>query len=118
MAAYMGYIPITFSDACCGAISAYLFLWTISFLYTKYRKVTGIGEGDIDLLAMIGAFTGVAGWWLSLMIGSLVGSCIALCLLLTGKLSIQMRIPFGPFLALGAFIVVFLKDYVMAIIFC
>ena len=61
-----------------------------------------MGGGDIKLLAMIGAFLG----WQSLLYvvftSSLVGSVIGIAAMFKQKKGGQTRIPYGPFLALGA----------------
>jgi leader peptidase (prepilin peptidase)/N-methyltransferase len=63
-----------------------------------------MGEGDPELLAGIGAFIGVTGIWYTLLIGSLSATAYALLIMLFQKATSQTKIPFGPFLALGAFI--------------
>ncbi|MBI3016070.1 MAG: prepilin peptidase [Candidatus Tectomicrobia bacterium] len=62
----------------------------------------GMGGGDIKLIAMIGAFVG---WQLTLVTifaGILLGSLVAIALLILGLKGRKDMIPFGPFLALGA----------------
>lgn len=68
----------------------------------------GLGDGDIDLIAMIGAFTGPIGCWMSLLVGSVLGICAAIILYVSNSMSTDKRIPFGPFLAFGALIWVIL----------
>jgi leader peptidase (prepilin peptidase)/N-methyltransferase len=61
-----------------------------------------MGGGDIKLLAMIGAFLG----WQSLLYvvfsSSLVGSVVGIAAMVKQRKGGQTRIPYGPFLALGA----------------
>ena len=82
----------------------YLVLAAVSYLYTKRTGNAGMGEGDPELLAGIGAFVGITGVWYTLLIGSLTATTYALLIMLLKKATSQTKIPFGPFLALGAFI--------------
>lgn len=75
-------------------------LYAAGTLAEKILKKEAMGGGDVKLLAMIGAFTGWAGVWWTLFVSSLAGSIVGIYLRLrTG----QEKIPFGPYLALGAF---------------
>ena len=77
-------------------------LYTVAYAYYAITKREGMGGGDIKLLAMIGAFLG----WQSLLYvvftSSLVGSVIGIAAMFKQKKGGQTRIPYGPFLALGA----------------
>lgn len=107
-ASVLSLLPISLLESIVGAIAGYGILWLIAWAYKKRTGTQGMGEGDLDLLAFIGAFTGLMGIWVSLMAGSVIGSVSALLYLyLTGKPR-TTRIPFGPFLAFGAIIFVLL----------
>ncbi len=67
----------------------------------------GMGGGDIKLTAMIGAFLGWRAVLLTIFLGTLTGSVIALLLLASGKKGRKDPMPFGPFLALGAVLALF-----------
>ena len=67
---YMHKLPLTAYESILGAVFGYAVLWIIAQLFHKIRKIEGLGQGDIDLLALIGAFTGVLGAWISLFIGA------------------------------------------------
>jgi prepilin signal peptidase PulO-like enzyme (type II secretory pathway) len=67
----------------------------------------------MELLAMIGAFLGPVGVWFTILIGSLVGVLIAGFYILITKKDRYTQIPFGPFLALGATIYFFFKDFLL-----
>src|SRR5204862_6579011 len=69
--------------------------------------VEGMGGGDIKLLAMIGAFLGWPGVPLSLFFASLLGSIIGLVLMAITRSGLKLKIPFGPFLCLGALFYLF-----------
>jgi leader peptidase (prepilin peptidase)/N-methyltransferase len=69
-----------------------------------------MGRGDLKFLACIGAFLGWRGVLFSLFGGSLVGSLVGLLTLVLGKRVWSAKLPFGPYLALGALIWMFLGD--------
>ncbi|MGI5869696.1 MAG: prepilin peptidase [Kiritimatiellia bacterium] len=62
-----------------------------------------MGFGDIKFIGAIGAFLGWQGAAFSIMAAALYGTLLALPLLVTGNRKLLDRIPFGPYLALGAF---------------
>ena len=61
-----------------------------------------MGRGDLKFLACIGAFLGWRAVFFSIFAGSLVGSAVGLITLLVGKRMWSTKLPFGPYLALGA----------------
>ena len=100
-------LPISWAESVCGALCGYIILAAIAYFYKKRTGVTGMGDGDPELLAGIGSFIGVNGVWYTLLIGSLSASAYALCLIGLHKASSESKIPFGPFLAFGALISLF-----------
>ncbi len=61
-----------------------------------------MGFGDVKFLACIGAFLGWKGVLFSLFTGSIAGAVIGVAMLVATKGRSGGRIPFGPYLALGA----------------
>jgi leader peptidase (prepilin peptidase)/N-methyltransferase len=67
----------------------------------------GMGLGDVKMLGMVGAFLGAKQALVTILIGSISGTLLAVpWLILSGK-GMKTPIPFGPFLALGAVIALF-----------
>ncbi len=64
----------------------------------------GMGGGDIKLMALVGAVEGYKGVLLSTLVGSFLGSLVGLYLMLFRGRGRKTKIPFGPFLALGALV--------------
>lgn len=62
----------------------------------------GMGGGDIKLIAMIGAFVGWKLTLVAMFAAILLGSLVAVALLILKLKRRKDMIPFGPFLALGA----------------
>jgi leader peptidase (prepilin peptidase)/N-methyltransferase len=69
-----------------------------------------MGRGDLKFLAAIGAFTGWRGVLFSIFAGSVLGSLVGLLTLLLGKRVWSGKLPFGPYLAVGAVIWIFFGD--------
>ena len=98
---FFGLLPITMRESMVGCMLGYLILYFTALIFQRYSGKEGLGQGDLDLLAFIGSFVGPFGCWITLLAGSLLGSCMGIVYLLI-KRPHDKKIPFGPFLALGA----------------
>ena len=67
----------------------------------------GIGGGDIKMMAAFGFCIGWQNILLSLFIASIIGSMVAIYLLVFKKYGRKTEVPFGPFLAVGIYISIF-----------
>jgi prepilin signal peptidase PulO-like enzyme (type II secretory pathway) len=67
----------------------------------------GMGGGDIKMMAMVGALTGWKSVLLTTFLGSFTGAIAGLFLMIFKGKGRKTKIPFGPFLALGALITLF-----------
>jgi leader peptidase (prepilin peptidase)/N-methyltransferase len=74
------------------------------FLLIAVLSRGGMGGGDIKLIAMIGAFLGWQAVLVTIFLGATLGAVIGIGLMLLKQKGRKEPIPFGPFLALGAFI--------------
>lgn len=78
-------------------------LWLVGYLYEKVRHREGLGFGDVKMVAMIGAFLGLQGALMTLIVGSLLGAVVGLCYIwFTGKDASTYELPFGTFLGAAA----------------
>jgi leader peptidase (prepilin peptidase) / N-methyltransferase len=103
----LGYLPITILESLLGIIIGYGFLWIIATLYFLFTHKIGMGEGDPELLAGIGAFVGPWSCWYVITIGALLGSLTGIFFIWRyGAVARNYPLPFGPFLALGTFVVI------------
>jgi len=82
-----------------GAVAGVLVLGGLAWAYRRVRGVDGLGGGDVKLAAGLGAFLGLPGLVVTLMLASLVGSVVGLALMARGKAHGQTALPFGTFLA-------------------
>lgn len=91
------------------------------FVLDQVDEITGVvreleipreamGRGDLKFLAAIGAFLGWRAVLFSVFAGSLVGSLVGLFTLVVGKRVWSAKLPFGPYLALGALSWMFFGD--------
>ncbi len=74
-----------------------------------------MGRGDLKFLAAIGAFLGWRAVLCSIFVGSLLGSLVGLTSMLLGQRAWSAKIPFGPYLALGALIWMFFGPDLLAL---
>lgn len=110
-------LPINISDSIRGALFGFFILYLTNQIFLLLTKKDGMGQGDIDLLAMIGAFTGITGAWISLMIGSITGSFIGITMIYAGSYKLNTKVPFGPFLAFGAIVYTLFQNQLLRFIF-
>ena len=97
-------------DALWGAAIGYLSLWGVYWLFKLLTGKEGLGYGDFKLLALIGAWGGWQVLPLTLVMSSVVGAVIGLCLLRLRRASMGSAMPFGPYLAIAGWIAVLWGD--------
>lgn len=101
------------SDAIIGALAGYLSLWLVNQLFKWIAHKEGMGYGDFKLLAAFGAWFGWQALPLLILISAGCGTVIGISLILLKRHQRQQPIPFGPFLALAAWIFLFLHQPLM-----
>jgi leader peptidase (prepilin peptidase)/N-methyltransferase len=125
-------------DALIGAAFGSLLLWGAAAGYKLVRKREGMGMGDVKMMAMAGAFLGLRGAFLTILIGTLVGSILGLATVLAlytagwkhavaerasrrglgtvaslrWAIATQYQLPLGTFLGFGALLVVFVAPLI------
>lgn len=98
------------SGMLCGAGMVYL----LHNAYWLIRRQEGMGLGDADLLAVLGAFLGWKGVFFSLMAGAFSGAILGGALAAAGKAGMKKRLPFGPFLAAGGVLFLFQGEAILS----
>lgn len=95
-------LPLGIKNSLSGA-----FLGGGLFYLTAFLSRGGMGGGDIKLTAMIGAFIGWKGVIITIFLAALSGSLVGVFLMVFMGKDRKHKIPFGPFLALGAILSLF-----------
>ena len=124
---------ISLLESALGALFGSLLLWGAAALYKVVRGREGMGLGDVKMMAMVGAFLGLRGTFLTILLGTLLGSLIGMAIIATLYLSgwhrdlavrasrrglgtvdslrwaiaSQYQLPLGTFLGLAALLVVY-----------
>lgn len=97
-------IFVNSNDAIIGAILGYLSLWCVFWIFFALTKKYGIGGGDLKLFALFGAWFGWQSLQFIITLAACLGSIVGIMLILLKKHDAKKPIPFGPFLALSAYI--------------
>ena len=97
--------PALLPDAVLGAAAGFKSFWLVREGYYRLRGREGLGFGDVKLMAGLGAWLG----WQSLASVVLIAAIAGLIVLLPTALRREevtgLRLPFGAYLALGAWLV-------------
>lgn len=90
-------------SAVLGAAAGFIGFYLLAWIYQAVAGRSGLGGGDIKLLAMLGAFVGPVGVFWTVFISSILGSIIGIAWALASRRKNVMKvaIPYGPFLVLG-----------------
>ena len=86
------------------------FLFFISEVYFRLRKKVGLGFGDVKLMAMAGLFFGPEIVLQAIFLGSLLGSFLGIGQIIFSKKGMATPLPFGPYLAMGIVLSLFLSN--------
>ena len=118
-----------------GAALGSLGFWALGTIFSRLFGRPAFGLGDVKMLAMIGAFVGPLGVYLSVLFGSLVGSILGIAIVvwlffsgwkrkvaeraakrtlgspnqLRWKLAKRYHLPFGTYLGVGALVTVYFQ---------
>lgn len=91
--------PLPLWDYAVAAAVGFGFLYLLAIV-----SKGGMGGGDIKLYLFIGVLCGIQATLLSLFLASVLGVIYGLFVKLLGRLRPKQAIPFGPFIAIGAFL--------------
>lgn len=99
-------LPIWVTSVAGAAIGALIgggSLWLMGWTWEKLRGIEAMGLGDVKMMFMVGAYLGWRLTILTIFVGVLSGSIIGVLLMARQReRNMQMLLPFGIFLGLGA----------------
>lgn len=82
--------------------AAFLLLWGLRALYARLRGRTGLGFGDVKFVGAATTWIGLGGLPVLILVASIAALAALACAALTGRrVTGTVRVPFGPFLAIG-----------------
>jgi leader peptidase (prepilin peptidase)/N-methyltransferase len=98
---------MSLGEAVLGAAVPAFAMWSLGWIFEKLRHREYLGFGDVKMIAMMGAFLGLTGTIVTLLVGSLIGSVGGYAWMkLTGRDPATYYLPFATFLGAGALIVI------------
>ncbi len=104
LAGYPAWV-ISVVGAIIGALVGGGSLWLVGWLWERLRGVEAMGLGDVKMMFMVGAYLGWPLTMLTIFIAVLAGSIVGVALMARrGERDMQMLLPFGIFLGLGALV--------------
>lgn len=89
-----------------GLAAGFLGLWLLRILAGAVFRREALGFGDVKLMGALGAVFGPLAVFVILILSAIVGSLFGFAMMIAGKTKLGRfaAIPFGPFIALAAFI--------------
>jgi leader peptidase (prepilin peptidase)/N-methyltransferase len=94
---------VSLAGAIIGALIGGGSLWLMGWTWEKLRGIEAMGLGDVKMMFMAGAYLGWRLTILTIFVGVLTGSIIGVLLMARqGQRNMQMLLPFGVFLGIGA----------------
>jgi leader peptidase (prepilin peptidase)/N-methyltransferase len=87
-----------------GGLLAFSLFFLLAWGYEKWKGVEGLGMGDVKMVGWLGTWLGLESVPLLILSASLLGLLAGLWAMRKSKDGFQTAIPFGPFLAVGAYL--------------
>jgi leader peptidase (prepilin peptidase) / N-methyltransferase len=126
-------------DGLLGAAFGSFLLWGVATAYKRLRGREGMGMGDVKMIAMVGAFLGPRGSFLTIILGTLLGSLVGVGTILglyamgwqrslaerasrrglgtvaalRWTIASQYQLPLGTFLGIAALVVVYFGPHLL-----
>ncbi len=111
------FLGLSAIDAFLGIMIGAGSLYFDAVYYEALTGREGMGGGDVNLLAMLGAFMGWKSLLFILLVSSLLGTVVGVALILGKGKDMRYAVPFGPFLCAAAVIHLFFGEFLSAILF-
>ncbi len=111
------FLGLTFIDAFLGIMIGAGILYFVAVYYEALTGREGMGGGDVNLLAMLGAFLGWKSLLFILLVSSLLGAVVGVALVLWKGKDMRYAVPFGPFLCAAAVLHLFFGELLNGLFF-
>lgn len=111
-------LVVPLEQALWGAIAGYLSLWSVYWIFKLVTGKEGMGYGDFKLLAALGAWLGWMKLPMIILLSSLIGTIVAILLIVTKRQERSTPIPFGPYLAIAGFVALAWGDELIEVYLC
>ncbi|MFT6099891.1 MAG: leader peptidase (prepilin peptidase)/N-methyltransferase [Arenicella sp.] len=98
------------NSAILGAIIGYLVFWIVFQVFLRLTGKEGMGYGDFKLMALMGAWLGWTYIPQIILISAVLGSIVGIALMVIKKVSGELAIPFGPYIALAGWLAMIWGD--------
>ena len=93
---------VSLIGAAIGALAGGGSLWLMGFVWEKLRGVEAMGLGDVKMMIMVGAYLGWRLTILTILLAVFSGSLVGIAIMARRGRNLQMMLPFGIFLGIGA----------------
>lgn len=112
LASYANLLPICWTQSLITSIVSAALLYSINKVFYFFKRHDGLGQGDVELFAFIGAWIGALGCWFVIVVSSTLGTLTGCFLMLYSGKKIKL-LPFGPFLAIAAILYLFFSQNIL-----
>ncbi len=106
-------------EAIAAAFGAGGFLYMLDKASLLFLGKRGMGFGDVKLIAMVGAFFGLWGAVITIIVASFVGSAVGIPMMIADRRKEGANegtyLPFGPYLCVGSIIAMFFGPDIVAL---
>jgi len=102
-----------FVPALLGAAVGAALIFLAGWFWKLATRREGMGSGDVVLAALIGSFLGWQQGLLAIFLGVVLGVLVGGGAALLRKQNLRRPVPFGPFLALGSLVALFLGETIL-----
>lgn len=89
-------------------------LFLLGEVYFRLRHIEGLGFGDVKMVAMMGAFWGFGDTFMTLILGSILGSVVGIGIVLLARRGWNYALPFGSYLGATAIVVALWGDDIVS----
>ncbi|MBS1982781.1 MAG: prepilin peptidase [Bdellovibrionales bacterium] len=88
-----------------GSLFGFGSFYLLAWVYERFKGIEGLGFGDVKMMGWLGAWLGILATPYVILLASFTGLAVGIIAMRTSKDGLQTAIPFGPFLAAGAYAV-------------